>query len=163
MEIFDFVRFRANGGASRLADALTPTWAFERSVGTSKWLLSSFTFEIYLALMTYELAVASHFIHSTEFGASGKTQEMLFVTPPHSVAASDFLTERMLTIYSVSSVITLDELLHLLETNRFISVHYITIHRELERAGVSPKKLKCIALRERRGETSNFCRKDCSV
>jgi hypothetical protein len=120
-------------------------------------------FEIYIALMTYELTVASQFVLSTEFGASGKTQEMLFVTPPHSVAASDFLTERMLTIYSVSSVITLDELLHLLETNRFISVHYITIHRELERAGVSPKKLKCIALRERRGETSNFCRKDCSV
>jgi transposase len=40
----------------------------------------------------------------------------------------------------------LDELLHLLETNRFISVHYVTIHRELERAGVSSKKLKRIAL-----------------
>jgi transposase len=35
----------------------------------------------------------------------------------------------------------LDELLHLLATNRFISVHYTTIHRELERAGVSVKKL----------------------
>src|SRR5882762_2575 len=103
MEILDLVRFRANGGASR---PLTPTWAFERSVETSKWLLSSFTFEIYLALMIYELAVASHFVLSTEFGAFGKTQEMLFVTPPHSMAASDFLTERMLTIYSVLSVIT---------------------------------------------------------
>ena len=39
----------------------------------------------------------------------------------------------------------LDELLHLLQTNRFISVHYSTIHRELERAGVSTKKLKRIA------------------
>ena len=26
----------------------------------------------------------------------------------------------------------LDELLHLLETNQFISVHYVTIHHELE-------------------------------
>ena len=106
MEILDLVRFRANGGTSQLAETLTPTWAFERSVETSKWLLSSFMFEIYLALMIYELAVASHFVLSTEFGASGKTQEMLFVTPPHSVAASDFLTERMLTIYSVLSMIT---------------------------------------------------------
>ena len=40
----------------------------------------------------------------------------------------------------------LDELLHLLETNQFISVHYITIHRELECAGISHKKLKCIGL-----------------
>lgn len=40
----------------------------------------------------------------------------------------------------------LDELLELLETNRFISAHYSTIHRELVRAGVSTKKLKKIAL-----------------
>jgi len=40
----------------------------------------------------------------------------------------------------------LDELLFLLQTNRFISVNYITIHRELIRAGVSTKKLKKIAL-----------------
>ena len=40
----------------------------------------------------------------------------------------------------------LDELLHLLQTNRFIYVHYVTIHQELERAGMSYKKLKCIAL-----------------
>jgi transposase len=39
----------------------------------------------------------------------------------------------------------LDELLHLLETNRFISAHYTTIHRALEQAGVSRKKLKKIA------------------
>lgn len=39
----------------------------------------------------------------------------------------------------------LDELLHLLKTNRFVSVHYITVHRELQRAGVSLKKLKRIA------------------
>ncbi|KAF5370980.1 hypothetical protein D9615_006310 [Tricholomella constricta] len=40
----------------------------------------------------------------------------------------------------------LDELLYLLETNRFISVNYTTIHRELERTNVSRKKLKRIAL-----------------
>ena len=39
----------------------------------------------------------------------------------------------------------LDELLNLLDTNRFISVHYTTIHRELEHAGVSVKKLRIIA------------------
>ena len=40
----------------------------------------------------------------------------------------------------------LDELLDLLETNRFISVHYKTIHRALKRAGVSRKKLRRIAI-----------------
>ena len=40
----------------------------------------------------------------------------------------------------------LDELLGLLETNHFISAHFTTIHRELERARVSTKKLKKIAL-----------------
>lgn len=39
----------------------------------------------------------------------------------------------------------LDELLYLLRTNRFISVNYVTIHYELERTGVSRKKLKRIA------------------
>ena len=39
----------------------------------------------------------------------------------------------------------LDELLYLLKTNRFISVHYTTIHNALKRAGVSRKKLKKIA------------------
>jgi transposase len=39
----------------------------------------------------------------------------------------------------------LDELLGLLDTNRFISVHFTTIYRELERSGVSPKKLRRIA------------------
>jgi len=40
----------------------------------------------------------------------------------------------------------LDELLHLLETNRFICVNYVTIHRTLVRAGASLKKLKKIAM-----------------
>ncbi|KAG1763410.1 hypothetical protein EDD22DRAFT_777124 [Suillus occidentalis] len=39
----------------------------------------------------------------------------------------------------------LDELLRLLNTNRFISVHYATIHCELTRVGISLKKLKRIA------------------
>ena len=39
----------------------------------------------------------------------------------------------------------LDELLYLLETNRFISVHFTTIFRALERSSVSRKKLKRIA------------------
>jgi len=40
----------------------------------------------------------------------------------------------------------LDELLHLLKTNRFICVNYVTIHRTLIRAGASLKKLKKIAM-----------------
>ncbi|KAJ8591088.1 hypothetical protein M405DRAFT_814863, partial [Rhizopogon salebrosus TDB-379] len=42
----------------------------------------------------------------------------------------------------------LDELLvlHLRNTNRFISAHYATIHRELERVGVSLKKHVLIVL-----------------
>ena len=39
----------------------------------------------------------------------------------------------------------LDELLNLLKTNRFISVHYVTIHQTLVCAGVSLKKLKKLA------------------
>ncbi|KAG2353853.1 hypothetical protein BDR07DRAFT_1366657 [Suillus spraguei] len=45
----------------------------------------------------------------------------------------------------------LDELTHLLATNEFISVHFTTIFRELERANVSYKKLKRIA--KERNET----------
>jgi transposase len=41
----------------------------------------------------------------------------------------------------------LDELLNLLKTNRFISVHYNTIYKELTRAGVSRKRLQHIALK----------------
>ena len=39
----------------------------------------------------------------------------------------------------------LNELLNLLKTNWFISVHYVTVHRTLLHAGVSLKKLKKIA------------------
>jgi hypothetical protein len=50
----------------------------------------------------------------------------------------------------------LDELLHLLKTNRFISVHYVTIHWELEHAGVSYKKLKHIAKERNENLYVNF-------
>ena len=40
----------------------------------------------------------------------------------------------------------LDELLDLLEKNRFILLHYVTIHRALEVAGASHKQLKRIAM-----------------
>ncbi|KAJ7605201.1 hypothetical protein FB45DRAFT_879735 [Roridomyces roridus] len=52
----------------------------------------------------------------------------------------------------------LDELLDLLANNRFISVHFTTIHRELERAGMSTKILKEIA--EERSELTrlDYCR-----
>src|SRR5882757_5010866 len=39
----------------------------------------------------------------------------------------------------------LDEFMHMLKTNRFISVHFTTIFCKLERIGLSYKKLKRIA------------------
>ena len=39
----------------------------------------------------------------------------------------------------------LDELLSLVKNNRFVSVHFSTIFKELERAGMSRKKLSRIA------------------
>lgn len=53
----------------------------------------------------------------------------------------------------------LDELLHLLATNRFVSVHYLTIHRELARAGVSYKKLKRIAQERNELRRADFIRR----
>ncbi|KAF8968728.1 hypothetical protein BDZ97DRAFT_1755026 [Flammula alnicola] len=50
----------------------------------------------------------------------------------------------------------LDELLYLLDTNRFISVHYTTIFRELERLNVSRKKLKKIALERNEERRADF-------
>jgi transposase len=40
----------------------------------------------------------------------------------------------------------LHELLYLLQQNQFVSIHYTTIHRELERLNVSKKKLRRIAI-----------------
>jgi len=53
----------------------------------------------------------------------------------------------------------LDELLRLLKTNRFISVHYTTIYRELERRGVSLKKLKRVAKERSEELRADFIRR----
>src|ERR1700683_2547474 len=50
----------------------------------------------------------------------------------------------------------LDEMLNLLQTNRFISVHFTTIFRELERAGMSRKKLKRIAIERNEERRADF-------
>ena len=50
----------------------------------------------------------------------------------------------------------LDEILKMLKTNRFISVHYTTIHQELTRAGVSRKRLQRVALERNEGLRANF-------
>jgi transposase len=52
----------------------------------------------------------------------------------------------------------LNELLDLLDTNRFIAVHYTTIHRELERAGISLKKLRIIAKERDKDLRADFIR-----
>ena len=52
----------------------------------------------------------------------------------------------------------LDELLSLLETNRFISAHFTTIHRELVHAGVSTKKLKKIAAERNENLCADYLR-----
>lgn len=53
----------------------------------------------------------------------------------------------------------LDELLDLLDHNRFISVHYTTIYRELARAGMSLKKLKKIARERNEDRRADFIRR----
>lgn len=53
----------------------------------------------------------------------------------------------------------LDEFLSLLKTNRFISVHYTTIHRELERLGMSTKRLKVIAVERKEPLRNDFLRR----
>lgn len=50
----------------------------------------------------------------------------------------------------------LDELLHLLKTNRFISVHYTTIHKQLLRCDVSRKQLQRIASERDEEGRANF-------
>jgi hypothetical protein len=52
----------------------------------------------------------------------------------------------------------LDELLDLLDTNRFIAVHYTTIHWELEQAGISLKKLQIIAKERDKDLCADFVR-----
>ncbi|KAN0109697.1 hypothetical protein V8E52_009043 [Russula decolorans] len=53
----------------------------------------------------------------------------------------------------------LDELLHLLKTNCFISVHYATIYHELERRGVNLKKLKRVAKERSEELRADFIRR----
>jgi transposase len=53
----------------------------------------------------------------------------------------------------------LDELLHLLKTNRFISVHYATVDRELKWHGVSLKKLKRVAKERSEERRADFTRR----
>jgi transposase len=50
----------------------------------------------------------------------------------------------------------LDELLNLLKTNHFISIHYTTIHNQLLRSGVSRKQLQHIALEQNEVGRANF-------
>ena len=52
----------------------------------------------------------------------------------------------LLELVQINPDYFLDEFLTLLRTNRFISIHYTTIHRELARLRVSRKKLKKIAI-----------------
>ncbi|KAF7348782.1 Transposase domain-containing protein [Mycena venus] len=53
----------------------------------------------------------------------------------------------------------LDELLTLLKHNRFISVHFTTIFRELERMGMSRKKLKKIAAERNENVRNDYLRR----
>jgi transposase len=53
----------------------------------------------------------------------------------------------------------LDELLCLLKTNHFISVHYATIYRELKWHGVSLKKLKWVAKERNEEIRADFIRR----
>lgn len=53
----------------------------------------------------------------------------------------------------------LDELPYLLPTNRFVSLHYTTIHQELVRARVSSKKIKKIASERNEALRADFVRR----
>jgi transposase len=53
----------------------------------------------------------------------------------------------------------LDELQHLLATNRFISTHFTTVFRTLEQAGVSRKKLQKIAMERNEDLRADFIRR----
>jgi hypothetical protein len=53
----------------------------------------------------------------------------------------------------------LDELLHLLKTNRFISLHFTTVFRELQRARVNHKKLQRIARERDEAQRIDFIRR----
>ncbi|KAF8799437.1 hypothetical protein BYT27DRAFT_7236333 [Phlegmacium glaucopus] len=50
----------------------------------------------------------------------------------------------------------LDELQYLLQTNRFISVHFTTVHQELLRARISAKKIKKVASERNKDLRADF-------
>ncbi|KAF8814511.1 hypothetical protein BYT27DRAFT_7082046 [Phlegmacium glaucopus] len=50
----------------------------------------------------------------------------------------------------------LDELQYLLQTNRFISAHFTTVHQELLRAGISAKKIKKVASERNKDLRADF-------
>jgi hypothetical protein len=52
----------------------------------------------------------------------------------------------------------LDELLDLLKTNRFVSLHYTMIHEELKQLGVSQTKLQRIAIEHNEDQRADFIR-----
>jgi transposase len=53
----------------------------------------------------------------------------------------------------------LDELTRLMQQNRFISIHYTTIHRTLARAGISLKKLHKVAKERNEDLRADFKRR----
>jgi transposase len=65
----------------------------------------------------------------------------------------------LLTLIAARPDWFLDELLNLLKTNRFISVHYSTIYNALVRAGVSLKKLRIIAQERSEPLRADFIRR----
>ena len=64
------------------------------------------------------------------------------ISSPRSLHNDD--VQYLLRLMRANPDTFLDEFLHLLKTNRFISVHYTTIHRALEHSGISRKKLSRI-------------------
>ncbi|KAG1826619.1 hypothetical protein EV424DRAFT_1509510, partial [Suillus variegatus] len=57
----------------------------------------------------------------------------------------------------------LNELAGLLLRNRFVAVHYTTIHPELHRAGISLKKLRKIAKERNEDLRADSCPQQCSL
>ncbi|KAI0027126.1 hypothetical protein K488DRAFT_62611 [Vararia minispora EC-137] len=64
--------------------------------------------------------------------------------------------EYLLRLVRANPSYFLDELLSLLRTNRFISVHFTTIFRTLERCNISRKKLRSIAAERNESRRSAY-------
>ena len=83
------------------------------------------------------------------------------VSPNPSLRGRPRLLDREDISYVISLVCAnpeyfLDELLSLVKNNRFVSVHFSTIFKELERAGMSRKKLSRIATERNEGLRADF-------